>query len=228
VLRGEEGDDTLAGNDGNDSLISAAGNDTLDGGSGDDSLQSGSGDDSLTGGTGNDTLTAKDGKDAIAGGEGNDRLEGGKGADDLDGGEGNDVLLTAEGEFKGTLERRIRCGPGDDALTAGPADRFPSDCERIDGASLRLQQGGVIPLQLVCAAACKGTVRIRDAKNKINASAPVKLGAGELARVKLTLTAAETERLFKQKKVRLTARFELKSGGARQQVRATFTLLRRI
>jgi Ca2+-binding RTX toxin-like protein len=228
VLRGDAGDDTLQGNDGNDTLMSAGGNDSLEGGAGDDTLQSGAGGDKLSGGAGNDTLTATDGNDTLAGGTGNDRLEGGKGVDDLDGGAGDDVLLTAEGEFKGTREKRIRCGAGDDSLTAGPADPFVGDCERIDGASLRLGKGGLIPFQLVCAAACKGKVRIRDAKNRINASAPINLGAGRTGTIQVRLTAAETARLFKLTKARLTARFELSSGGARQQARATFTLLRRI
>jgi Ca2+-binding RTX toxin-like protein len=225
ILRGEDGEDSLSSGEGNDTLIGAAGNDALAGGGGDDSLQSGTGNDDLAGGEGNDTLTASSGNDALAGGPGNDRLEAGKGADRLDGGEGNDALQTAEGEFTGTREKRIRCGAGVDALTAGPADTFVSDCERIDGASLRLGKAGKIPLVLVCAATpCKGSVRIQDAKNKINASAPVKLGAEKSATVAVHLSAAEVARLFKQKKVRLTAQFVF---GA-QKSRATFTLLRRV
>ncbi|MEA2497354.1 MAG: hypothetical protein QOJ29_5265 [Thermoleophilaceae bacterium] len=224
ILRGEDGSDSLSSGEGNDTLIGADGNDALAGGGADDSLQSGAGDDDLAGGEGNDTLTASSGNDKLVGGPGNDRLEAGKGADALDGGEGNDALQTAEGEFTGTREKRIRCGAGVDALTAGPADSFVSDCERIDGASLRLRKGGQIPLVLVCAAACKGSVRIQDVKNKINASAPVKLGAGKSGVVAVRLSAAEVARLFKQKKVRLTAKFVF---GA-QKSRATFTLLRRV
>jgi hypothetical protein len=224
VLRGEGGDDSLSSGDGNDTLIAAAGNDALAGGGGDDSLQSGDGNDTLAGGEGNDTLTAADGNDNVEGGPGNDRLEAGTGVDLLDGGDGNDVLLTAGAEFKDTREKRIRCGAGDDALTTGPADPFVSDCERIDGASLRLRKGGQIPLLLACAATCKGSVQIRDAKNKINARAPVKLAAGKSGVVAVRLSAAEVTRLFKQRKVRLTASFVL---GA-QKVRATFTLLRRV
>jgi hypothetical protein len=228
VFRGDAGDDRLGGNDGKDTLIGADGADVLAGGEGDDSLEGGAGNDALTGANGNDTLTAGDGNDTLAGENGNDRLEGGKGADSFNGGAGADVLLGGGGEFKGTREKRIRCGAGDDSLTAGPADPFVGDCERIDGASLRLRKGGLIPFQLVCAAACKGTVRIRDAKNRINASAPVNLGAGRAGTIEVRLTAAETARLFKLTKARLTARFDLLSGGARQQARATFTLLRRI
>jgi hypothetical protein len=222
------GKDTVRGGAGDDVLRGDAGDDTLQGNDGNDTLQSGDGSDNLSGGDGNDTLTAKDGNDTLAGGAGNDRLEAGKGADDLNGGAGDDVLLTAEGEFKGTRERRIRCGEGDDVLTAGPADPFVSDCERIDGASLRLLKGGLIPFELECPAACKGTVRIRDGKNKINASARVNLRAGRTRTIQVRLTAAETARLFKLKKARLTARFDLTSGGTRQQARATFTLLRRV
>lgn len=225
VIRGGDGADGLDGNTGNDSLISGAGDDFLSGGAGDDSVQSGDGNDKVNGNEGNDTLTAGDGNDALTGAEGNDRLEAGKGADSLDAGAGNDVLLTAEGEFTGTRETRIRCGAGDDSLTAGPSDSFVSDCERTDGASLRLAKGGRIPLKLTCAAACKGSVRIRDAKNTINARATVKIAAGKTGVVAVSLTTAEVKRLFRQKKVRLTASFAFGGG---QKVRATFTLLRRV
>jgi hypothetical protein len=228
VFRGDAGDDTLQGSDGKDTLIGADGADALDGGEGDDSLEGGAGKDTLNGQGGNDTLTAGDGNDVLGGGDGNDRLEGGKGADSFDGGAGDDVLLGGGGEFKGTREKRIRCGAGDDSLTAGPADPFVSDCERIDGASLRLLKGGLIPFELVCPLGCKGTVRIRDAKNKINASAKINLGPGKTGTIEVRLTAAETARLFKLKKARETASFDLASGGARQQTRATFTLLRRV
>jgi Ca2+-binding RTX toxin-like protein len=225
VIRGGDGDDGLDGNTGNDSLISGAGNDFLSGGAGDDNVQSGDGNDKLNGNEGNDTLTAGDGNDALTGAEGNDRLEAGKGSDSLDGGAGNDVLQTAEGEFTGTRESRIRCGTGDDTLTAGPSDPFVSDCERTDGASLRLGKAGVIPMKLACAAKCKGTVRIRDAKNSINAKAAVNIAAGKTGVVAVSLTPAEVKRMFKQKKVRLTANFAFDGG---QKVRATFTLLRRV
>ena len=225
IIRGGDGADGLDGNTGNDSLISGAGDDFLSGGAGDDNVQSGDGKDVLNGNEGNDTLTAGDGNDTVKGGDGNDRLEAGKGADFLDGGAGNDVLQTAEGEFTGTREVRIRCGTGDDTLTAGPSDPFVSDCERTDGASLRLGKGGVIPMKLACAAKCKGTVRIRDAKNSINAKATVNIAAGKTGVVAVRLTATEVKQLFKQKKVRLTASFVLGGG---QKVRATFTLLRRV
>jgi hypothetical protein len=225
VIRGDVGNDKLDGNTGNDTLIAGDGNDKLTGAAGDDSLQAGDGNDKLDGGDGNDTLTATDGADTLSGGAGNDRLEGGKGADSLDAGAGDDVLLTAEGEFTGTREKRIRCGAGRDRLTAGPDDSFVSDCEQADGASLRLQKGGRIPLTLTCASACKGSVRIKDAKSKIDTRAAVKGGAGKTVTVAVGLTKAEVTRLFRQKKVRLTASFALTGG---QKVRATFTLLRRV
>jgi hypothetical protein len=228
VLRGDAGDDTLSGNSGGDTLIGADGDDFLSGGFGDDSLDGGAGDDGFESGVGNDTLIGGSGSDKMSGDRGNDRLEGGRGADSLFGGAGDDVLLGGGGEFTGTREKRISCGAGDDSLTAGPADPFVSDCERIDGASLRLLRRGLIPFELVCPLGCKGSVRIRDAKNKINASAKVSLGAGKTGKIQVRLTAAETARLFKLTKARLTARFDLSSGGARQQARATFTLLRRI
>jgi RTX calcium-binding nonapeptide repeat (4 copies) len=228
VIRGDAGNDTFQGNDGKDTLIGADGADVLAGDDGDDTLEGGPGNDALSGLDGNDTLTAGEGNDSLVGDRGNDRLEGGKGADSFEAGAGDDVLLGGGGEFKGTREKRIRCGAGDDSLTAGPADPFVSDCERIDGASLRLLEGGLIPFELECPTACKGTVRIRDAKNRINASARVNQRAGRTGTIQVRLTAAEAARLFQLKKARLTARFDLTSGGARQQARATFTLLRRI
>jgi Ca2+-binding RTX toxin-like protein len=225
VIRGGDGADRIDGNTGNDTVISAGGDDSLSGGAGDDSLQSGDGDDTLNGDDGNDTLTAGDGDDKLCGGAGNDRLEAGKGADELDGGPGDDVLLTAEGEFTGTRERGIRCGAGRDTLTAGPSDAFAGDCERTDGASLRLAKGGRIPLRLYCPSACKGTVRISDARNRINARARLAIAAGRTGTVRVRLAPAEIARLFRQKKVRLTARFALGGG---QTVRGTFTLLRRV
>jgi Ca2+-binding RTX toxin-like protein len=228
VLRGEDGNDTIEGGGGNDSLQGAAGDDQLSGGLGDDNLQGGVGVDFADGDAGNDTLVTGEGDDTLVGDDGNDRLEAGTGEDYLDGGAGNDVLLTAEGEFKGDREKRIRCGAGDDSLTAGPADSFVSDCERTDGASLRLSKGGTIPLRLVCPVACRGTVSVRDKGGKIKASAKVRIAAATIVFVPLRLDAGEVALLFQRKKARMTAVFDLRAAGKPQKSRATFTLLRRV
>jgi hypothetical protein len=228
ILRGEAGNDTLAGAGGNDTLIGAEGNDSLTGNPGDDTLQSGNGDDKLDGGDGNDTLTAKDGNDTLVGAGGNDRLEGGKGADSLDAGKGNDVLISGVGEKKPASEKRIRCGAGSDSLTSGNADPFPSDCERIDGAFLRLPRTGVVPLRLLCVAACTGKVVVRDAGKHLNQTARVKVGAGKVGYIPISLSPGQAAQVQGGKSVRLTAAFELKSGAKRQKLRATFTLLRRL
>lgn len=228
VLRGDPGEDALEGNGGNDSLEGAGGDDQLSGGIADDNLQGGAGADFADGGAGNDTLVAGDGNDTLVGGEGSDRLEAGKGSDSLDAGAGDDKLFTAEGEFKGTRETRIRCGAGSDELQSGPADAFVADCEQTDGASLRQGNGGAVPVKLVCPVACTGTVAITGSKGRIRASAKVKIATGRTGTVRLRLSAAEVARLFKLKKVRMTATFKLTAAGKAQRATAGFTLLRRV
>lgn len=228
VLRGDEGNDTLEGNAGNDSLEGAGGDDQLSGGVGDDNLQGGDGSDFADGGAGNDTLVTGDGADTLTGGDGADRLEAGKGADSLDAGAGDDKLFTAEGEFTGTREKRIRCGAGKDELQAGPTDPFVADCEATDGASLRQGTRGTVPVKLVCPVACKGTVSITGSHGRIKASAKVNIGAGKTGTVNLRLDAAEVARLFKLKKTRMTATFNLTAAGKAQRAKAGFTLLRRV
>lgn len=228
LLRGDEGDDTLEGNGGNDSLEGAGGGDQLNGGIADDNLQGGDGADSADGGAGNDTLVGGDGDDALAGGDGADRLEAGKGSDSLDAGAGDDKLFTAEGEFTGTREARIRCGAGTDELQSGPSDAFVADCEQTDGASLRLGTAGRVPIRLVCPVACRGRVSITGSKGRIRASARVNIAAGRAGTVRLRLDGAEVARLFKLKKVRMTATFRLTAAGKPQRARAGFTLLRRV
>lgn len=228
IVRGDDGDDRLTGNAGNDTLEGAGGADTLDGGAGADTVSGNDGGDTLTGGDGDDTLVGADGDDSLAGGEGNDRLEAGKGADSLDAGAGSDVLLTAEGEFTGTKEKQIRCGAGADELTSGPADPFVSDCERANGASIRLTRTGRIPLVLLCAQAndCEGALTVRDSRNKIVARARFDVPASRRGAIRPRLSAAQVKALFRAKKRRLTATFAIASPKA--SPRATFTLLRRV
>jgi Ca2+-binding RTX toxin-like protein len=228
VIRGGAGNDGLDGNTGNDTLKGADGDDFMSGGAGPDSLEGGDGNDNLNGNEDGDTIVAGDGKDTLAGNDGNDRLEAGKGADGLDGGDGDDVLRTGDGEFRGTRETRIRCGAGSDSVTSGPNDPFVSDCERTDGASIRLRKRGRIPLVLVCAqpSDCEGRVTLRDSRRKLVERARFDVGAGATGTVAARLSPAQTRRLFRKKKVRLTATFAI--AFPKHSVRATFTLLRRV
>ena len=220
VVRGGGGNDNVNTGPGNDTALGSAGVDRLYGADGSDSLEGGNGNDLLDGGTGPDTLVAGDGGDSLIGGDGDDRLEAGKGADSLDGGAGNDNLQTAEGEFSGDRESQILCGPGRDAARVGPADYFVTDCETMDGASIRLARGRLVPLVIVCPAACRATARIRDSRGRITGARSFSGAAGKAVRVNVRLSPAEVARLFRERKVRMT----LRVGG----IRATFTLLRRV
>jgi RTX calcium-binding nonapeptide repeat (4 copies) len=228
IIRGDDGDDSLSGNAGNDTLEGAGGADNLDGGAGADSVTGNDGNDGLTGGDGDDTLIGADGDDALTAGSGNDRLEAGKGADSLDAGAGSDVLLTAEGEFTGTKEKQIRCGSGNDELTAGPSDPFVSDCERANGASLRLTKRRQIPLVFVCAQTsdCEGTLTIRTSKRKVFARVKFDVAANGRGAIRPRLTRAQVKALFRAKKLRLTATFGITF--PKSSAVATFTLLRRV
>lgn len=220
IVRPGGGNDLVNAGPGNDTAQGAGGVDRLHGADGADSLDGGAGNDLLDGGTGPDTLTAGDGGDSLLGGDGDDQLEAGKGADSLDGGAGNDRLLTAEGEFSGDRETQIFCGPGTDSARVGPADWFVTDCEVMDGASIRVARRNVVPLVIVCPAACRLTARISGRAGHIAGARRFSAAAGKPTRVNIRLSRAETRLLFRLRKVRMTFRV----GGTR----ATFTLLRRI
>ena len=220
IVRPGTGNDVVNAGPGNDTVESAAGVDRLYGADGTDTLTGGTGNDLLDGGTGPDTLTGGDGADSLIGGDGDDLLEAGKGADSLDAGAGNDRLLTAEGEFTGDREVQILCGAGTDSARVGPADYFVTDCETMDGASIRLARGGVVPLVIVCPSACRTAARIRDARGTVTGVRRFSGEAGEPTRVYVRLSAAEIARLFRVRRARMT----LRVGGTR----ATFTLLRRV
>ena len=220
VIRGAGGNDRITAGPGNDTAFGAGGVDQLHGVDGTDSLEGGDGNDLLDGGTGPDTLVAGDGGDSVFGGDGDDQLEAGKGVDTLDGGAGNDRLLTAEGEFSGDRENQIKCGAGTDSARVGPADYFVTDCERMDGASIRQAKGGVVPIVVVCPSRCSGTVRIADSKRRITGARGFSGAAGKATRVNVRLSAVEVARLFRLRKVRMN----LTVGRAK----ATFTLLRRV
>jgi hypothetical protein len=109
--------DTLRGMGGSDRLFGLAGADTLYGGPGADRLYGAGGNDRLFGGSGADRLF---------GGGGADRLDGGAGRDLLDGGSGGDSILARDG-----ARDTVRCGGGNDAVTADRSDRIARDCERV-------------------------------------------------------------------------------------------------
>jgi Ca2+-binding RTX toxin-like protein len=90
VVKGNDGNDTLAGQNGIGTLTSL----TLDGGTGDDTVRGGDGADALTGGPGNDLVDGNIGADTVHGGSGNDHLQWdpGDGSDVLEGDGGTDTL----------------------------------------------------------------------------------------------------------------------------------------
>lgn len=81
IIRGREGNDTIAGGRGNDIINGNQGNDVLLGGWGNDVIHGGVGDDVLFGGQGDDVLTGSTGRDVLSGDAGSDTLIGGPGAD---------------------------------------------------------------------------------------------------------------------------------------------------
>lgn len=76
-----------------------------------------------------DTLRARRDLDLVCGRDGPDRLIGGPGRDHLLGGAGDDAIDARRGGFD-----VVGCGPGRDAVTAGPRDVVGVDCERIERA----------------------------------------------------------------------------------------------
>ena len=90
LVKGGDGNDTLAGQNGIGTLTSL----TLDGGNGDDSVRGGDGADTLLGGAGNDLVDGNIGADSAHGGSGNDHLQWdpGDGSDVVEGDGGTDTL----------------------------------------------------------------------------------------------------------------------------------------
>jgi hypothetical protein len=128
------GDDKLYGGAGRDKLIGAGGRDDLRGADGRDDLFGGLRNDRLYGGFGRDKIAGGAGRDYINGGPdadrlygeaGKDRIVGGDGRNHIDGGSGNDSINSFNGETD-----RVKCGTGNDKVTADAADRLNS-CERV-------------------------------------------------------------------------------------------------
>lgn len=119
TLAAADAPSVLRGGDGNDSIAGGADFDNLNGNAGDDVISGGFGNDWVLGGKGNDALSGDYGNDFINGNLGNDTLAGGAGADTVLGGQGNDVLVGGDGNdyLSGDL--------GADTLTGGlGADTF--------------------------------------------------------------------------------------------------------
>ena len=128
------GDDKIMGGDARDKLIGAGGTDTIHGEDGRDDLFGGFRNDRLYGGFGRDMISGGAGNDLIEGGAdadrlygdaGKDRIIGGDGRNHIDGGSGNDSINSFNGETD-----RVKCGKGNDKVTADRADRLNS-CERV-------------------------------------------------------------------------------------------------
>jgi Ca2+-binding RTX toxin-like protein len=96
------------------------------GGGNDDSLRGSSAGETLVGFGGRDETWGLAGDDALSGGGGDDELYGGKGHDALLGGAGDDFIEARDGE-----RDYVWCGPGDDAVSADPADRVTRNCETL-------------------------------------------------------------------------------------------------
>ena len=74
VVRGFQGNDTLAGGNSNDLIFGDRGNDSINGGAGDDVIVTGSGADTVVAGAGDDVIIAGSGAKDIRGGNGNDTV----------------------------------------------------------------------------------------------------------------------------------------------------------
>jgi uncharacterized delta-60 repeat protein len=82
--------------------------------------------DTLRGLAGSDRLFGLAGPDRLFGGPGVDSLNGGAGKDLIDGGPGNDIISARDGTTDS-----IRCGTGQDTVTADRLDKIAKDCETV-------------------------------------------------------------------------------------------------
>jgi Ca2+-binding RTX toxin-like protein len=110
ILRGGDGEDSVAGGDLSDDMNGNRGDDTVHGWEGNDTLHGGQGNDSLDGG---------DGDVRLAGDLGDDTMAGGPGADIFEVGRGDDVVL----DFNARDGDRIQVSAFTDvALSASGSD----------------------------------------------------------------------------------------------------------
>ena len=127
VALGTSGADRLRGTAADDTMCGLGGNDTVSGFRGDDRLfgdACGRGILALAR-AGNDQLNGGAGADRLVGGGGNDVIRPGPGRDRIKAGSGRDRIRAHDG-----TRDRVRCGPGDDAVTADRRDRLRG-CERV-------------------------------------------------------------------------------------------------
>jgi Ca2+-binding RTX toxin-like protein len=216
VVSGGEGDDQLT-YDGNAKLNVSLDGQPNDGQSGeadnvqpdienvttgpdDDVLSGGDGPNQLEGGGGDDVISGGGGGDSLSGGDGNDALDGGAGRDLIDGGGGRDLVRSRDGS-----PDQVRCGTFDDVVLADLLDAVGADCETpttgaiVAAAAVAVDKRGVARIKLTCpaaeAAACGGTVALRDSAGKALGSARYNVAAGATATVRVKLSRAARKRL---------------------------------
>jgi Ca2+-binding RTX toxin-like protein len=73
------------------------------------------------------TIEGGSGKDKIIGGGNRDILYGDGGKDKVRGGDGRDIIETAKGK-----KDKVKCGAGNDKVTADKKDEIAADCEKVD------------------------------------------------------------------------------------------------
>ena len=126
VIVGSQFGDRIGGAGGRDAIAARAGDDCASGGAGADRVSGEGGRDRVSGNSGNDRLFGGAGRDRVIGGSGRDRLSAGGGRNRLSGGGGNDRIGARNDQVD-----RIRCGAGNDRVTADLNDRVARDCELV-------------------------------------------------------------------------------------------------
>ena len=134
----------FVGSSARDRIVGSRFGDRISGARGGDRIAARAGADCVSGNRGGDRLSGEGGRDRVSGNSGNDRLRGGPGPDRLFGGSGRDLLSAGGGRNRlfggggndGIRARndrvdRIRCGAGNDRVTADQNDRVAGDCERV-------------------------------------------------------------------------------------------------
>ena len=118
--------DLVYGDGGNDTIVLGPGMDRARGGHGDDSIDAGDGWDRVDGGRGADSIDGGPGLDRLYGSAGPDTIVGGRGPDIIDAGPGDDSVDVVDGR-----RDLVRCGRGNDSVSADPQDRVGPSCETV-------------------------------------------------------------------------------------------------
>ena len=124
VVDAGDRNDLVYGDGGNDTIVAGLGMDRVRGGLGDDDIDAGGGWDRVDGGPGADQIDGGTGLDRLFGGSGPDTIVGGRGPDIIDAGLGDDTVDVVDGR-----RDLVRCGQGNDSVTADPQDRVGRSCE---------------------------------------------------------------------------------------------------